>query len=90
MSVMSQPDKTPIRHYFDFEERYGAKFHQPSHGTTAFRDERTSVKTRILALAGSVAIAAPLALATMGTANAAPTENPPVTLADNVTSPGSA
>ncbi len=45
------------------------------------------MKTRILALAGSVAIAAPLALGTMGTAHAAPAENPPVTLADNVTSP---
>ena len=45
------------------------------------------MKTRILALAGSVAIVAPLALGTVGTANAAPAENPPVTLADNVTSP---
>jgi X-Pro dipeptidyl-peptidase len=40
-----------------------------------------------LALAGSAAIAAPLALGTMGTASAAPTDNPPVTLVDNVTAP---
>ena len=45
------------------------------------------MKSRILAFAGSVAIAAPLALGAAGVASAAPTDNPPVTLVDNATAP---
>jgi X-Pro dipeptidyl-peptidase len=45
------------------------------------------MKTRVLALVGSAAIAAPLALGTMGTATAAPSDNPPVSLVGGVTSP---
>ena len=45
------------------------------------------MKSRILAIAGSMAIAAPLALGAAGAASAAPTDNPPVTLVDNATAP---
>lgn len=45
------------------------------------------MKTRVLALAGSAAIAAPLALGTMGTATAAPSDNPPVNIVGGVTAP---
>ncbi|WP_159599679.1 CocE/NonD family hydrolase [Agromyces humi] len=45
------------------------------------------MKSRILAIAGTVAIAAPLALGTAGAASAVPTDNPAVTLVDNATAP---
>ncbi|MGO4661380.1 CocE/NonD family hydrolase [Terrabacter sp. 2TAF16] len=48
------------------------------------------MKARILALASSLAVAAPLAMGTVGEANAAPTsatDAPPVTLVDGMTSP---
>ncbi|WP_172979616.1 CocE/NonD family hydrolase [Agromyces agglutinans] len=45
------------------------------------------MKSRILAYAGSVVIAAPLVLVGSGVANAAPEDNPPVSLVDNVTAP---
>lgn len=45
------------------------------------------MKLRTLAIASSFAIAAPLALVTAGAASAAPTDNPPVTLADGTTAP---
>ncbi|KRB45536.1 CocE/NonD family hydrolase [Terrabacter sp. Root181] len=48
------------------------------------------MKARILALASSLAVAAPLAIGTLGEAHAAPTsaiDNPPVTLVGGMTSP---
>ena len=47
------------------------------------------MKSRILAIASSIAMAAPLALGALGEARAAPTrlDNPPVTLVDRMTSP---
>ncbi|MDN5796248.1 MAG: CocE/NonD family hydrolase [Intrasporangium sp.] len=45
------------------------------------------MRTRLVALAGCAALVAPVALGTVGTANAAPAENPPVRLVGGVTSP---
>jgi X-Pro dipeptidyl-peptidase len=45
------------------------------------------MKARILALTGSAALVVPMALATGQVAQATPTENPPVTLVDGMTSP---
>lgn len=45
------------------------------------------MKPRMLAFAGSVAVAVPLVLGTAGAAGAAPIENPPVTLVDDATAP---
>ncbi|WP_347350440.1 CocE/NonD family hydrolase [Intrasporangium sp.] len=45
------------------------------------------MRTRLVALAGCAALVAPVALGTVGTASAAPAQNPPVRLVGGVTSP---